>query len=198
MRKLLYAFLCMLLLCVPAGAVPIDEASFPDPALREAVKVHDIGEYYDEENQEWVGANDGLLGANECNRANHITVWGAADLRGIEYFPNIEHLDCSYGSVSHLDLSRNPRIKLLLCFDTKLETVNLSGYSALVKAYFTGTPLKRLNVSGCSSLEELHCNNCTLEDLNISGCASLKLLYCDSNNLTRLDAGGCRSLEGIS
>ena len=198
MRRLLCVLLCLFGVCIPAEAVPIDAASFPDPALREAVRVHDIGEFYDEETQEWVGANDGLLGANECARANHITVWGAADLRGIEYFPNIEHLDCSYGSVSHLDLSRNPRIKLLLCFDTQLETVNLSGYSAVVKAYFTGTPLKHLNVSGCSSLEELHCNDCKLEDLNISGCSSLKRLYCDSNNLTRLNAGGCGSLEMIS
>ena len=86
--------------------LPIDEENFPDPAFREYIAKADTDE-------------DGMLSEDEIIEVTSIHVSGLdiRDLRGIEYFTELESLDCSDNQLTSLDLSAN----------TKLETLKAEG-----------------------------------------------------------------------
>lgn len=81
-------------------AFPIDEKHFPDTVFRN-----------------WVSANtdtdkDGWLSANEFNNVRIIDVTGCPikDLAGIEYFPELEILNCDKTNVLWINAENNPKI----------------------------------------------------------------------------------------
>lgn len=57
---------------------------------------------------------------------------GISDLTGIEAFPGLDSLDCSYiGILSTLDVSANPALEYLICNDNQLASLDVSMNPAL-------------------------------------------------------------------
>ena len=73
-----------------------------------------------------------------------------------------------------------------LIYCNALTTLNISNNPNLTKLYCYNNALTSLNVSGCSSLNTLSCYNNSLTSLNVASCSSLTTLNCDNNQLTSL------------
>lgn len=118
--------------------IMIDEINFPDAAFREMVKGCDED-------------GDGILIRSEIEGVESITYSSESDLTwdhsiqdaaGIEYFTNLEELDCSgipgiiilpgsgiystYNQLSNLDISKNTNLKKLNCASNQLSSLDVT------------------------------------------------------------------------
>ena len=85
----------------------------------------------------------------------------------------LEYLDCSYNSLTQLDVSKNTALEYLDC---------------------SHNSLTQLDVSKNTVLERLLCSYNSLTDINLGSNSALTKLECASNNLTKIDVLGCPNL----
>ena len=98
-------------------------------------------------------------------------------LEGIEYFTNLEDLECSKNTLGRLDLSSNSKLKALLC---------------------ENCGLTELKVNGCKWLEVLDCSGNQLSTLDLSKNIVLQMLNVSYNNgLSALDLNRCPDLKTL-
>ena len=168
------------------GIIPIDAAHFPDAVLRKCVWNFDDDA-------------DGFLSEDERAAVDNIYVSdsGVSSLAGIEWFPNVEQIQCEDNQLTTLDVSIFPNLTYLACGNNQLTSLNVRGCTALTELYCEDNKLTTLDVSGCSSLTQLLCNYNRLSSLNVKGCNALTGLYCENNQLTALNVSSCAALEGI-
>ncbi len=96
--------------------VPINSTTFPDEAFRNVVS------------EEFDIDGNGFLSMRERLEVTDIIVsdMNIADLKGIEYFPYLGTLFCSYNRLTSLDLSMLPNIYILICFENDISVLNLT------------------------------------------------------------------------
>ena len=166
---------------------------------------------------------DGMLCLNEILSARIInfsyTSYALNDLTGIEHLLNLRELDCSYASLSAIDLTKNTRLELLNCSYASVHQLDLTNNKRLTKVQCEGCSLNALDVSGCQELQllncsmnriyklnltnntkltKLQCNNNCLETLDVSNHTALTILDCSSNDLETLNVSGCTSLQTLN
>ena len=112
---------------------------------------------------------------------------GIKDLTGIEFFPELEDLDCSENQLTQLDVSKNPKLKRLVCYENKLTSLDVSGNTSLTELHCYTNQLTSLNLGENANLNKLNCVVNRLTSLDLSGNANLTILSCNSNLLTSLD-----------
>ena len=112
-----------------------------------------------------------------------------SDLTGIEAFTSLTYLDCSYKTLTSLDLSQNTALTTLGCSSNNLSSLDLSQNTALSTLYCDGNPFSSLDLSHNTALVALICNNC----YNLS---SLDLSH--NNVLTTFSCNGCNALTGLN
>lgn len=158
------------------GDVRIDPAHFPDAKFLEYVKQFDTD-------------GNGSLSQAELEKVTVIYVLGMGikDLTGIEFFPELEDLDCSENQLTQLDVSKNPQLKRLVCYENKLTSLDVSGNTSLTELYCYTNQLTSLNLGENANLDILNCVVNRLTSLDLSGNANLTRLACSSNLLTSLD-----------
>lgn len=128
-RQILSVLLCFILVSniLPSAAfaaegVVIDETTFPDAVFREYV----IKELTN---------GDNILSQNELEQTTDIYLYSyyhkISNLKGIEYFSNLETLDCSGNQLTSLDLSSNTALTHLECANNQLTSLDLSNNTAL-------------------------------------------------------------------
>ena len=168
--------------------VPIDSDNFPDNNFRAYVK----------------GAFDtktpvDVLTQDELDAAKGIYVGGTymMSLKGIEYFPNIERLECEENFLEELDLSHNTKLTHVDCWDNPLTSINLQGCTNLEYLDCSTTLLTELDLSGYANLFEIDCCDSTIEKLNLSGCEKLEVVDCEASALTELDLSGLINLVNV-
>lgn len=158
------------------GDVAIDGTNFPDMIFR----LHIMDTIDKDKNL--------VLSPDELS-INTILVKasGITDLRGIEFFKDLETLDCSSNEITSLDLSRNTKLKSLYCRRNRLQSINISNCSEL--GYFTcdENELESLDVSGCGKLQHLECQRNKIKELNLSNLPELLELDCSYNSLLDVD-----------
>ena len=117
----------------PEPTIPIDEQNFPDAVFRTYVS-----ENYDTD-------HDGNLTPDERRAVKECLVSRKEiySLRGIEHFPELEKLDCSFDPIRKLNVSRNTRLKSLNVRGGNVARDNYDRYEY-------GT-LVMLNVTGCKN-----------------------------------------------
>lgn len=106
--------------------------------------------------------------------------------------PQLKYLDCSGGAsmgnvITHLDLSMNPALEVLLCAENRLTSLDLSSNLVLRELNCGRNLIESLDVSLNSSLTKLMVNNNLLTGIDVSNNASLTKLITCGNQLTRLD-----------
>ena len=126
-------------------------------------------------NIQWRANPDGTVSLDEYNRMQIIRNWVAfLDLRnknitslaGIEYFTDLETLDCRGNQLTTLDVTKLTKLMFLVCNDNQLTA---------------------LDVTGLTSLTDLECNGNQLVSLDVSTLKELQILWCHGNKMTALD-----------
>ena len=141
---------------------------------------------------------------------------GAKSLEGIGLFPNLETLIWEHDLLPGIDLSQNPKLKVLSLRDNQLYQIDLSNNGKLQELTlagngFTSLDLRDMTNLRCadvgdqmlatlllppaSRLEELRCGSAALRSLDLSGCPRLEVLSCSGNQLSSLDLSVCAKLR---
>jgi Leucine-rich repeat (LRR) protein len=118
-----------------------------------------------------------------------------ASLEGIQYFTNLQFLDCSSNQLSTLNVQGLTSLQKLYCNNNLLSTLNVQGLTNLQFLYCYNNQLPTLNVQGLASLQNLNCNGNQLTTLNVQGLTNLKNLECNNNLLPTLNVQGLINLE---
>ena len=108
-------------------------------------------------------------------------------LAGIEFFVNLDTLNCSSNSLLSVDLSKNIKLTMLNCDSNNLDSLGLSGNRELRTLSCKSNVLTKLNVSNNTKLTRLNCSSNKLTVLDVSYNRALTTLICSGNELTYLD-----------
>ena len=154
----------------------------------------------------WRANPDGTVSLDEDNklqiRMNRVTFLdlhnkNITSLAGIEYFTDLETLDCMGNQLTTLDVTKLTSLVNLLCSDNQLTTLDVTGLTDLETLDCMGNQLTTLDVTKLTSLMFLVCNDNQLTALDVTGLTSLKNLFCSDNQLTTLDVTGLTSLTDL-
>ena len=173
-----------------AGNVAINEKNFPDKAFRTFVK-----EKFDTD-------KDNKLSAAEIADTICITIWKEKDgniknLKGIEFFTELDDLQLNYLDIENIDISKNTKMRIFLCRDCKISQLDLSKNTALEYIEVVRDGLEKLNVSKNVNLDNLICDNNKLTKLDLSKNTKLETLSCYNNELKSLDLTKNVKLESL-
>ncbi len=154
---------------------------------------------------------DGKLSLSEANTVISVFVHGAEgahkpnpgpwnegrifSLKGIEFFKNLDTLECGGNRLTSLNVSSNTKLRELKCWENQLTSLNVSGCRILDYLDCAENQLTSLNVSACIALSYLDCYNNQLTSFDMSGCKNLEVFNCSINQLKSLDVTGLRYLE---
>lgn len=221
---LLLSGLLLIILQMPvksafAADIEINENTFPDLYFRHyigfAADTNSDGKLSDQERKEVISLDVGE--SSEYHLLYEYPM--ATTLAGIEYFPDLEVLDCSNNGLAELDITKNQKLKELYCNmnnldkldiskNTKLEvldcsnnsliTLNLHNNKKITRLAAGSNKLKKLNVRKQKNLTELYCENNQLKKLNVSQNRKLLTLSCYENKIKILDLRQSRSLDYLS
>lgn len=163
------------------STIELSEQNFPDKAFREYIKTK-----FDKK-------PDNRLIPAERKAVKKIDVSGGyngqkiTNLKGIEFFPNLEELYCDNNQLTSLDVSQNKALKYLNCSENQLTSLDVSENIALQKLSCYRNQLTSLDVSQNTQLKELRCYGNQLTSLDVSKNTELTYLKCSYNRLTELD-----------
>ena len=188
------------------NAVPVTSDTFPDEQFRSWIL------------ENIAGAQDGELTLEELAAVRQIDVHKLAivNLKGIEYFTNLEELVCGYvwtlkyldvsqnvnlvkldcrgSKLGSLDVSKNTKLERLSCSDADLNTLQLGDIRKLKYLYCYENNLKDLDVYRLTDLEDLYVYNNKLQSIDVTNNPKLKKLRVDRNKLTTLDVSNNKEL----
>ena len=174
--------LAMLLSLLPTTAlaasdVALDSTNFPDDNFRTY-----IGEKYDTD-------KNGSLSSTEIAAIKSLDVSDKEikNLKGIEFFTEMDSLYCYKNQLTALDVSQNSKLTKLFCYQNPLTELDVSENPKLTMLRCDFNLLTELDVSNNPELEGLNCSSNQLTALDVSKNSKLTGLYCDSNPLTKLD-----------
>ena len=157
--------------------IKIDENTFPDENFRAYIlkKIDKDG--------------DGYLSETEIAETTSITCAdrSISSLKGIEYFVNVQLIDCSGYNLTQLDVSKNTALEDLLCSENNLTQLDVSKNTALEYLDCSENNLTQLDVSKNIYLRGLACFENNLTQLDVSKNTVLEKLACQQNNLIQLD-----------
>jgi len=120
----------------------------------------------------------GMIDVNTKNISN---------LTGIEAFTAISYLDCSYNTLTNLNISQNTALVQLYCYNNQLTNINVTQNSALSDLLCDQNMLSNIDVSQCHVLSRLDCSNNQLTSINVSQNPALITLSCSKNELINID-----------
>lgn len=119
------------------------------------------------------------------------------NLEGIEYLPNLETLNNWGGSLHHLNVSKNLKLKVLRCGGS-FNSLDLSNNTNLTELYCGGSGLTSLDITMLPNLRILECNDNKLTTLDLSKNTQLSSLNCKFNQLASLDLSNNTELTSVS
>ena len=172
----------------PDNAIPI-----PDPAFKEY-----LIRQFDQD-------LDGNLSVAEARRIEKIDVITdrISSLEGIEYMPNLQSLYANgtspgRGGLIELDLSSNPRIGEIQCFNNQIRSLNVSQNLVLEKLLCWENLLSELDVTHNTRLLELSCAQNLFTSLDVSNNAVLKEFHFNDTSIADIDLSANPKLENLS
>ena len=176
------------------GDIEINSSNFPDKNFRTY-----ISKNIDTD-------QNGTLSTEELLKVTYINInsnnpWLFKSLDGIEYFTNLETLNCSGSYITALDLKKNTALRILWCSSMPyLRTLNISSNTSLESLNLNNNKLiESLDLSPNIKLKTLKCNSMTnLANINLSMNTDLKDLDCSGTVLTSLDLSYCANLGNLN
>ena len=175
--------------------VKIDEQSFPDAIFRKFV-----AENYD------LNLN-GSLSVAERKAVIEMTNLkpGIQTLKGIEFFTELEILDCIpehynsdpefRGALQELDVSKNSKLRELNVNGNRLTKLDLSQNPKLIGLNCACNSISEFKLNKDVSIEYFDCSfNNIGGELDFSNMPYLRMLYCHDNSFTSIDVSKCNYL----
>ena len=143
-----------------AGVSPgleINSTNFPDDIFRAIVESKAVDLDF-----------NGFLTDEEIRQTKELSLRdkGIKDLKGLEFLTELVDLDCSYNSLTSLDVTKNAKLTRLDC------------------SYNSG--IKSLDLSKNTELREMYCFSCGLTALDVSNNKMLAWLYIAGNQIEGL------------
>ena len=162
------------------GEVAIDKANFPDDSFRKYVS----------DNCDTV--KDGVLSITELSAVVGINIpyqnaANVKDMKGTEFFENLESLNCSFTSITELDISKNRALKTLNCIGINIPEINVENNPLLETLNCTNSGITKLDVSNNPLIKDLNCYNTRILELNLEKNTNLKTLDCGYTNIKELN-----------
>lgn len=160
-----------------APPVSLTEEAFPDPAFLLWVQTQDSD-------------SDGFLSQDELDAVTRMDLrkCGIQHLDGLEYFRNLEILNCSENNLVSLELDEFPALTSLTCNENpSLETLDLSGAPALEHLYCFHSALSQLDLQDVPALTYFAWGGSPLQELDLSGNPELQVLHVLGGDLTSAD-----------
>lgn len=157
--------------------IPLTDEAFPDPAFLLYVQKQDSD-------------GDGTLSQNELDTVTKMDLrkCGIEQLNGLEYFRNLESLNCSENDLTALELDDFPALTSLTCNENPLlDTLDLSGAPALEHLYCFHSALSELDLQDVPVLTYLVWGGSPLQELDLSGNPELQVLHVLGGDLTSAD-----------
>ncbi len=184
-------------------SMPIDRTMFPDQVFADY-----IFDNFDRD-------HDGVLSNAEMNDVTWIQVStdNIVSVKGIEYFPNLEGLDCSGGRVyneytgnydptgilASIDISANTALMDFRCPDNAGVTeIDFTNNTELISIDISNNSLTSIDVSNCVKLQSLNCESNKLQRLDVSMMPDLFELFCSMNQLASLDVSHNTRLRSLN
>jgi len=109
----------------------------------------------------------------------------------------ITHFMCFENELTHLDVSKNTALEMLVCADNLLTSLDVSKNTALEVLACSDNMLTSLDVSKNTALEALECSFNKITHLDVSKNTALENLSCWDNRLTSLDVSKNILLEWL-
>ncbi|WP_125723689.1 DUF7619 domain-containing protein [Flavobacterium ustbae] len=132
-------------------------------------------------------------------------------LQGLEYFTNLQYLNCSnnpilmnvdfnvFKKLTYLNYSYIQSATSIIIENSNLTTLVLDGLTSLDYLQCNANKnLTSLSIEGAINLTTLWCNNNSLTSLNLQGLTKLQEVHCDVNQLQSLDARNLTNLKSLS
>ena len=185
--------------------ISIDDTTFPDQYFRDYVK----------KNIDTDG--DTTLTEEECMAVTDMNIKGnpqsipavkIKSLEGIEYFPNLESLDCSYQGIRDLTyLSENRELTELYCqsqkptVSGKMKSLNLENNTKLKIVDASFNDITHLVLPDSSTLEYLDLYNNSFRgypNLNLTKYTSLRYLNFSNTDISSILLPNTETLEEVS
>lgn len=172
-------------LFVPAlrASVVLNSTNFPDPIFRS---------YISGQTSVAVGGTltDAILGNVYSISVEEM---GIGSLKGIEHFPNLDHLNAVGNNLTEIDVSNNPKLTILYLTNNSLTSLDVSNNPLLTQLSFGNSGGKGNNrisyvkLTNNPKITLLSCSNCELTSLDVSNMPDLSGLYCEGNELATLN-----------
>lgn len=153
--------------------ISIDETNFPDEIFRDYVLAN-------------IDKNkNGLISEAENIVTTEISVPNSdiSSLKGIEFFTNLEVLNCSNNNLSSLYLETNTKLKTLECQQNNIASLDLSYNTQMTTLWCWENNLSVLIMSGATELETLNCSFNSLSVIDLSDSAKINHLRCDDQTI---------------
>ena len=166
----------------------INETNFPDANFRDYL----MG---------YAGYSNGYITSSDvASRTSFLYMndRSIGDLTGIQYFTNLEQLDCSNNYIgSTLDLSQLTKLTYLHCEKNWIYTLKLP--ASIETLVCSDNRISSLNLTPLTNLKSLDCSNNYFSSLQVNGFSNLSTLKCDNNtNLTSLSSNNNKALYSLS
>lgn len=198
-----------------AADININAKTFPDLYFREYIKqIYDIdgnGKLSDAERNSVKEINIGEDSDYQCE----YEFYEADTIKGIEFFTNIENLDCSGNNLDKLDISKNKKLTYLNCSSNQLEKLNIKNNKKLkelnceynyiykidlkknkelTKIDIGHNKLSKISLLKNKKIIYLDLSGNKLKNINVNKLKKLETLYCTDNKLTKLNVAKNKKL----
>ncbi|MCR4671391.1 MAG: S-layer homology domain-containing protein [Saccharofermentans sp.] len=157
--------------------VEISGENFPDRLFRSYIE-----DIYDRD-------NNGILSLTEIKsvKSMRIGYLSFQSLKGIEFFTELELLECNNNRLQSLDVSKNTKLKKLYCGNNVLTELDISQNKELQVLDCSFARLRKLDTSANDKLWKLYISHNYLEELDLSKNTELKEFKCEGNFLKTID-----------
>jgi len=116
-----------------------------------------------------------------------VSFQGISDLTGIEAFTQLPVLNCSFNSLTSLNVTDNTALTEMECDDNALTSLDVTHNTLLAHLQCENNQLTSLNVSSNTALTYLDCSFNSISSLDVSTNTALQALSCNNNSLINLD-----------
>lgn len=121
-------------------------------------------------------------------------------LKGIEFFEDLEKLDCHGIGLTELNVGKNFKLKELDCSDNQLKESYPILSSGLKKLNCSNNKLTYMNLGILYglNLEEVNCSNNEIRNIVMDSVGELVKFDCSNNDLMTLDVSQCFKLKELN
>lgn len=121
-------------------------------------------------------------------------------LKGIEFFEDLEKLDCHGIGLTELNVGKNFKLEELDCSDNQLKESYPILSSGLKKLNCSNNKLTYMNLGSLYglNLEEANCSNNEIRNIVMDSVGELVKFDCSNNDLMALDVSRCYQLKQLN